>query len=79
VIKGKKRKADSGFLTPCSLESGYQCFGGIFRLHLEGSHFNREDRGGMFRQYPLQDYAVTMQKTSFQLNKAYETIHSALQ
>jgi hypothetical protein len=55
---------DSGFLTPCSLESGYQCFEGIFHLHLEGSHFNSEDGGSMFRRYPLQDYTVTMQKTT---------------
>jgi hypothetical protein len=58
VIKDKKR------MTLCSLESGYPCFGGIFCLHLEGSHFNPEDGGGIFHGHPLQDYAATTQKTT---------------
>jgi hypothetical protein len=64
VIKDKQRMTDSGFLTPCNLESGYQCVGGIFHLHLKSSHFNPEDGAGMFRRYLVQDYAVTMQKTT---------------
>jgi hypothetical protein len=46
VMKDNKGITDGGFLTPCSVERGYKYFGGIFRQHLQCSHFNPEDGGG---------------------------------